>query len=201
MVAIQSEGKFPPDMLKKLRKHQTFQSFRYEITVAAIMVRAGFKIEWYEPSGKEGEKRSEFVAVHRCTGLKVTVEAKSLRRDGVLHEEGLLDPTDVKAKQIAKLLKKAEKKKETGIPHLIFIDINRPPSPSNIQTDQDYVKILINSQPRFSAVKPAKHEALFLTNFSPYYSGVGEALTKYKHFPIFPDYCADKCTATIKMNG
>jgi hypothetical protein len=191
LYCLQSKNKLPEDVLKKLRKNDTFQSFRYEIAVAAIMMRAGFDIEWYDTSGNEG-KRSEFVAVHRNTGLKVTVEAKSIHREGVLHMKGLPDPTAIKAKQIARRLKDAEKKKEEGIPHLVFIDINRPPSDSDLKRDIEYIKTLVNAMPPLSDERPAKHEALFLTNFSPYYGGVGQPLPKHQHYSVFPSFCADK---------
>ncbi|MGA8165049.1 MAG: hypothetical protein WB791_08520 [Waddliaceae bacterium] len=189
---IQIHNKLPHTIVEKMIKNRTFQSFRYEVAIAAIMVRAGYEVNWYEACC-EGEPKGEFIAIHTETGLKLTVEAKSLHRKGVLHEAGELDPADTKAKRIAKLLKNAEKKKEKGIPHAIFIDINRPPNPSNLQSDLDYIKLLIrHMSPIPSAKKPAKHDVLFITNFSPHYGGVGKQLPqKRQYFSVFPRYCAD----------
>jgi hypothetical protein len=191
LFCLQIKGKISEDHVKKLKDNNMFQSFRYEIAVAAIMVRSGFEIEWYDTSGKDG-KKSEFIATHLRTGLKVTVEAKSIRRIGVLNEKGVLDRNDDKLPRIAKQLKAAEKKKEKGIPHLVFIDINRPPHVSDITSDINYIKKLIDAMPIVSADKPAKHEVLIMTNFSPYYGGIGKLVPKDQHFISKPNYCNDE---------
>lgn len=105
LYCLQAKNELPPDIIKKLIKNGKFQSFRYEIAIAAIMVRAGFEIEWYDISGKNG-KKSEFIAVHPTTGEKVTVEAKSIH-----HKKGLLNSTEDKEKQIGQRVKDAEEKK------------------------------------------------------------------------------------------
>lgn len=187
LYCLQAKNKLPTDVLKKLIKNEKFQSFRYELAVAAIMVRAGFEIEWNNIFGLEG-KKSEFTATHLQTRLRVTVEAKSLhaKRDEIAS-------IDDKAKQIAQRLKDAEKKKENGIPHIVFIDINRPPdAAATCQDDLNYLKSIINRMPELSSEQPAKHEALFLTNFVPYYGGVGDPVPKYQHFPIIPLHSLDK---------
>ncbi len=191
LYCLQSKEKLPCDILKKLIKNKEFQSFRYEIAVAALMVRAGFKIKWYDISGQKG-KQSEFLATHLHSEQQLTVEAKSLRRDGILHNKGSIDVDDNKTKQIVKLLKVAEKKKKIGIPHAVFIDINRPPEGSQAQSDIDYLKSLINAMPRISPEKPAKHEILVLTNFTPYFGGIGKPVPKYQNYPVIPQHSFDK---------
>lgn len=191
LYCLQAKNKLPENVQKKLIKNTDFQSFRYEISVAAIMVRAGFDIEWYDISGRNG-KKSEFIATNIRTGQKVTVEAKSLHRDGSVHEKGILNLKDDKESVIAQRLKAAEEKKESGIPHLIFIDVNRPPDPQRNESDIDYLKSIIIRMPKLSKEKPAKHEALFLTNFVPYYGGVGDPVPNYQYFPVIPMYCTDQ---------
>lgn len=191
LYCLQVKNKLPFEIVKKLQKNKDFQSFRYEIAIAAMMVRAGYHIDWSNNS-EEGVKKCEFLATHLLTGDKVTVEAKSLMRDGVLNQKGFLDISDDKVKQIVQRLRDAEKKKEEGIPHAIFIDLNRPPQASDEISDYEYLKKLINQMQRISEEKPAKHEVLVLTNFSPYYGEIGEVLPKYQHFPIIPEYCNDQ---------
>lgn len=76
---------------------------------------------------------------------------------------------------------------------MIFIDVNRPPLEAhNVQNDIDYLKNIVNKMPALSKEKPAKHEALFLTNFVPYYGGLGAPVPMYQHFPIIPLHCTDQ---------
>ena len=191
LYCLQAKGKLPLTVQKKLIKNEEFQSSRYEVAVAAIMIRAGYKIEWYDIASNK-KPRSEFIAIHSQTGQKITVEAKSLYREGSLHTKGTIDPSDNKVRQIAQRVRDAEKKKEPGIPHIIFIDTNRPPDPKRTESDLDYLKSIIDKMPRLSTVDPAKHEALILTNFVPYYGGLGQPVPKYQHFPIFPIHSLDQ---------
>ncbi len=112
----------PEDLLERLRDHKKFQGARYELAVAAIFLRAGFDIEWIDKNKQIG-KSCEFVAVHKSTGIRVGVEAKSRKRKGTIHEA----PGEHSKQGIANLLKDAEKKRTPGnIPLVIFIDINLP---------------------------------------------------------------------------
>lgn len=70
-------------LVKRLKSVDQFQGARYEVAVAAAFARAGFKVE-LEAEGKGPDRKCEFVAIHRDTGHRYTVEAKSRHRPGVL---------------------------------------------------------------------------------------------------------------------
>lgn len=46
--------------------------------------------------------------------------------------------------------------------------------------------------PNVSAEKPAKHEVLIMTNFSPHYGGIGKPVPKASYYISKPIYCNDK---------
>ena len=60
-----------------------FQGVRYELFVAATCIRAGFDIA-YEDETDKTKKHPEFVATHRLTGQKISVEAKRRHRQDIL---------------------------------------------------------------------------------------------------------------------
>lgn len=111
----------PEELVKKLRTVDQFQGARYEIAMAAVLLRAQFEIEWIP---REDRKRPEFNATNRHTGQKVAVEAKSRHREGVLGRQGEM-PEEVKV-DVSNLMAKALKKETDGLPFLICIDLNMP---------------------------------------------------------------------------
>lgn len=115
---IRNNNNLSDELIQRLKDRRHFQGARYELAIAAIFLRAGFDINWIK---KDVNQTCEFEAIHRKTGIKVEVEAKSKIRRGVLHE-----PIGPKSRQgISKLLKDALKKKSTAeIPMIICIDVN-----------------------------------------------------------------------------
>ena len=74
-------------VLKRLKLKDQYQGARYELSVTAAMIRAGFCIE-HQDEQDISSKHYEFTATHKRTGQKVAVEAKSKHRTGVLDYPG-----------------------------------------------------------------------------------------------------------------
>ncbi len=126
---LQHHGHVQEELIRRM-KHDDFQAARYELFVAASMVRAGFDIE-FEDECDNTKKHPEFVAIDRSTGARLAVEAKSKRRHGVLGYR-----KDEKAEnefklRVGGLLRKALKKKPE-YPYVIFVDMNMPPQEGQI---------------------------------------------------------------------
>jgi len=159
----------PETVLNRLRDLRGFQGARYEIALAASLVRAGFSISWLESN----ETHAEFTASLAESGEKIIVEAKSRHRHGVLNEPG--DPPDLSSLKadIGKLYSNASKKPTDGLPYLIGIDVNLPLSPEQPERRPDWlndVLTLIDKGPVPTQEKPAKEFFLALTNFAWHYS-------------------------------
>lgn len=122
MYLIRHNAKLQRDIIDRLRHKDQFQGARYELCVAAAFIVAGFEINYAENDSEPG-KKVEFVAVHKKTGLELSVEAKSRRRNGVL------DYVDSNAKPggvgIANLLGEALAKNPSRA-YVICIDVNLP---------------------------------------------------------------------------
>ncbi|KRF22527.1 SEC-C domain-containing protein [Paenibacillus sp. Soil787] len=178
LFCLQTVNRLPDFFIERLKDTHEFQGARYEVTVAAIMARAGFDIEFLDDKNKS-ETHCEFIATHRESGQQIGVEAKSKRRKGVLHEEGVFDEeTDFKG-NIMHLFRKARMQKPVGIPFIIFIDMNLPSKDVDLQNievepektwENDIDQIYSNYKSKQSPM-PDPFNALYFTNFAYYYSG------------------------------
>lgn len=95
---LQLVHELPRYLVERLKNDDQFQGVRYELAVAASLVRAGFEITWKK--AKKGQKCYEFDAAHKFTGEGISVEAKSRDRGrlGTLHQKGeMLNLNNVKA--------------------------------------------------------------------------------------------------------
>lgn len=121
---LQLINELPRALVERLRSYDGFQGARYEIAVAASLVRAGFEIKW--KSAPKGQKHYEFDAVHKYTGEGIAIETKSRHRKGALHQKGELpDFSSVRA-DIFGLYNEAMEQ-NPGDKHFgVFIDINLP---------------------------------------------------------------------------
>lgn len=101
-----------------------YQGARYELFVAACMVRAGFNLE-FEDDADLTRKHLEFDAVDKVSGIRIGVEAKSKQRHGILGfqaKEGRFN-----SKPGLQSLVKSIHLKDISQPTIGFIDINLPP--------------------------------------------------------------------------
>lgn len=176
LFCLQQKSALPDFLVAKLRKHRKFQSARYEVTVAAMMARAGFEIGYLDEKVRS-EKHCEFIARSPELGVEVGVEAKSKVRPGVLHEKGPRRD-DPNWRGVIDLIRTAKMQKPAGLPFLMFVDLNLPPSPGVAPGEKPWVNEGLDrisvalGQP--SASNPDPFALLVITNFSMHYGGVVE---------------------------
>ncbi|MEX0805195.1 MAG: hypothetical protein WD688_18015 [Candidatus Binatia bacterium] len=116
-------------MIDRLKQKELFQGARYELYVAASLVKGGFSVE-YEDEADKTKSHCEYIATHNVTGKKFSVEAKSKHRHGIW---GYVDnrqknPLNL---NIKRLIKDAIEK-DAPYPKAIFIDVNLPLEPGDI---------------------------------------------------------------------
>lgn len=110
-------------LLKRLRDPNQFQGARFELAVAAMMLTAGYELQFLNDKGPG--PRVEFVAVHKTSGRRLAVEAKSKHRPGVMCFERHR-PRAMPATGNVNDLVRAAVLKDPSEPLLIFIDVNVP---------------------------------------------------------------------------
>ena len=132
LFAAQHHGVLKKDLLRRLRRKEHFQGARHELFAIATCIRAGCEIEFEDES--DGSKRHvEFIAVHRRTGQRIAVEAKSRHRPGVLGFKGDRPPDDAVEVGIQGLVRDALGKPVSD-PYVIFVDVNLPPDLEPVNT-------------------------------------------------------------------
>jgi hypothetical protein len=110
--------------LNRLKNRELFQGARHELFAEATCLRAGFSVE--REDEQDGNSRHvEFTVLHRATGQKLSIEAKSRHRPGVLGRPGPPEPRDRMRVWFGDLINDAVKKNPAH-PLVIFIDTNLP---------------------------------------------------------------------------
>jgi len=172
------KGYMREDWLKRLRDPDQYQGARYEIAVASIFVRAGCELEFYDNDRIEEDgrppKRAEFIAVHKETGNRVAVEAKSRHVKGVLHTAGTLKYQKALRGDVSLLYKKALLKETDGLPLVVFIDVNSPAEGGQpVQKSKWFedIRRSFGDRPEPTPDEPDTQAALFVTNYSGHYQG------------------------------
>lgn len=186
----------PEIFLKKLREYTEYQSVRYEIAVAALFARMGYKIKFLDEEfvGQKNQPRHcEFIATHPETKEEIAIEVKSKERSGVLHKEGEFNKEKEFRSSVSKLYRHALKQKPLGKPFIIFIDMNLPLSPGAHPNDILWVKLItkMRDAATFSTKgQPSPQNAIIFTNYSYHYgtdeeTGSGEWLMEKSGNPEF----------------
>lgn len=110
-------AELPPLLLKRLRNPATFEGAVYEAYVIGLFARAGFSIKM-EDEEDPTKMHCEFVATHKETGRKFSVEAKAVtstsRRAGPM-----AGPPKIRGKLHDALSKDVEH------PRIVFIELGR----------------------------------------------------------------------------
>lgn len=109
LYSLDHNAELQTKLVARLRNHDNFEGARYEVFVAAMLIRAGFEIE-FENEDDRSTSHCEFTATYTKTGNKFSVEAK--RRASAKLGMG-------------RLLIKALRKHALH-PRIVFIDINLP---------------------------------------------------------------------------
>lgn len=111
-------------LLNRLKITGLFQGARHELFAEATCIRAGFTIE--REDEQDGSRRhAEFTALHKATGQRLSVEAKSRHRPGRLGQPGQPEPHDRIRLRFGELINKAVRK-NPPYPLVIFLDTNLP---------------------------------------------------------------------------
>ncbi|MGC1130709.1 MAG: hypothetical protein WA875_14205 [Candidatus Acidiferrales bacterium] len=111
-------------MLARLKHPEHFQGARHELFAEATCIRAGYTIE-HEDESSRLSRHAEFTATHRFTGDKVSVEAKSKHRPGVMGRGGDREVPGEYDLRIGKLMNDAIAKNPPH-PLVVFLDLNLP---------------------------------------------------------------------------
>jgi hypothetical protein len=132
LALISEHANLSRKLIERLKLPDSFQAARFEVSIAAAMITAGFELE-YKPEKGPG-KHPEFIATDLETGLKYAVEAKTKRRDGVL---GFSNPKDDQQSLTvgARRLLRDAVEKDTDLPLIAFVDLNLPdkmPGPESL---------------------------------------------------------------------
>lgn len=155
-------------VLNRLKNKDQYQGARYELSVAAVMIRAGFEVGHQDEKGGS-TSHFEFTAKDKGTGEIIAVEVKSKHRAGVLDfdlENGKVDHKKINVKHLlGNVLKK-----ETRYPLIIFTDLNMPPIDVELQNSfwaKEIEKTIRNKEQQYKAGMPAN--AFIFTNHPHHY--------------------------------
>lgn len=180
LLCLEHRCALPKELIERLKDNIFFQSARYELAIAAMLVRADFDIVWMKRSDK---KSCELIATHRKTPWSFGVEVKSKRYPGIMNEVGQKND-DIK--RLNKLLKKALKQFPENVGYLIFIDQNLD------GLDEAKLINLANSAlkncvKKSSEDNPNPFSSIVFTNFSFHY--LDDGVVKYAFAcPPHPKY-------------
>jgi hypothetical protein len=110
--------------IQRLKHVDQFQGARHEVFAAATCIRAGFGIEVENQSDRKS-RHAEFNVTHVATNLKLSVEAKSKHRPGVLGRAGHQQNSNSMSLPFGDLLRDAVAKNPPH-PLVVFLDMNMP---------------------------------------------------------------------------
>jgi hypothetical protein len=173
-------------IIKRLGQRDQFQGARYELAVAAIFVRAGYRIEWLNDVTR---RLPEFVARRPGSDVEIAVEAKSRPRPGLLGRGGERPDEESVRADLARLHRDALQKETDDRPYAIFLDMNLPPR-DDVPLDEWIPNLhedVLAWRGKSSAENPDSYSAVVLTNFSWHWHG--EETTKSgERFLVLPLY-------------
>jgi len=162
-------GNFWGKVFRRLRDFEQFQGARYEIAIAAIFSRLGYKLAYHK--GGTDERHPEFIAAHPKTNNEIAVEAKSRHRPGVLHVPGERRLPQLTVHEVISLFEEAIGQCPEHLPAVVFVDLNIPATPATGLAPQWFDELGRAMLERFGDPTPQKPDpfnVLFMTNF-PYH--------------------------------
>lgn len=193
---FQLEGalKTPRKILERLRDHNQFQGARYEILAASVVARCGFEIDFIDDKTK---KMPEFFATKASVGERLSVEAKSRHRPGVLHHPSDANKPDAQIPlkaDVEHLLHEALEQNPGGLPFFVFIDLNLPLTPGVPTEQKQWFKDLQDIFERLTTGTPDTPDDVtgyIFTNFGWHYhrdggAPAGEYVVVTPFAPRFP---------------
>ena len=194
VASLSHAATLPESLVRRLRDPVAYQGARYEIAVAAIVARLDCEIRFLDDEeALRREKRVEFEATQRTTGVKFAVEAKSRHRAGIINQPGdpnLDDPLHGDERAIRKLYLGAVEKAPADLPYFIFIDVNAHLEPEAAALEKRYmqdIKRWMGRLPEPTAERPDPFNALIVTNFAPHFQG-NELASGGEYTFVIPHY-------------
>lgn len=169
-------------LIDRLKDKNQFQGARYEIYVAAVFVKAGFDIE-FEDEADKSKSHCEFIATHKSTSRRYSIEAKSRHRPGLLGRSGEARNHEEIKLRIGGLLRDALKKK-ADYTRIIFMDVNMPPGEGDPRGNAWFESLnseitRIESETMTGIQYPAAY--LVFTNHPYHYVGKDEVEPRKNH--------------------
>lgn len=152
-------------LINRLKNVGNFQGAYYELIVASILIRAGFKLVLEDEADPE-VKHCEFAAISNTTSKRYWVEAKMRSVSGLLGRTVADGGSD--GKPIARLIPhlNGALKKPAKDNRLIFIDLNTPPViTSDGKPDWAQLAIARLEQYEREELKAGVTAYVFVTNF------------------------------------
>lgn len=150
LYALDHNAELQAKLIERLCNVEHFPGARYEVQVAAKLVRAGFTLE-FENEDDRGTSHCEFTATNTRTGKQFSVEAKRSESGRII-------------RQLVRALKKA-----ANHTRIVFIDLNTP-DPSSGHDIPPYVQRAFDLLRRFETLDPQAQRLppahVFLTNAS-----------------------------------
>lgn len=148
-------------LISRLRNRLTFQSARYEAHLAALLVKAGFDVQFIDDHDVS-QKHPDFLATHRASGLTLLAEAKSKHRVGLMGFQGGKEPKEPGKANLRSLFLDALKK-PVDRPYLILLEANVPVdfSPEQLRAELEDVVLRHHDS---SVGQPALFSFLMATN-------------------------------------
>jgi hypothetical protein len=124
LYVVEHNARLDSRLLERLKQADQFQGARHELFAEATCLRAGFEIE-HEDETDQSRRHAEFTATHKATGQRISVEAKSKHRPGVLGQAGTREADNALNLRFGKLLNDAVAKNPAH-PLAVFLDMNMP---------------------------------------------------------------------------
>jgi hypothetical protein len=173
-------------LLARLRTPDHFQGARYELAMAAVFLRTGFRIAWIPPTA--AEQTPEFTAIGH--GVEFDVEVKSKHRSGVLGYPGATIDPEITKVRAGTLLNDARAKADGTRPFVACIDLNLPGNSSrtDVESWMGQVKDVFRQIPMPTAEAPDVVSGYLLTNFAYHYEGEGEMSDLGQSFLVISMY-------------
>ena len=159
-------------LVERLKHRDQFQGARYETYVCAAFVRAGFDPVLEDETDTE-TSHCEFVATHKETGARYSVEAKSRHRPGFLGRPGDPQPLSEIQADVSRPLKRALRK-QANHERVVFIDVNVPPIDwTRLQSDflTEIKRVVDGVQ---NSTPPYPPAFVFFTNHPYHYVGADD---------------------------
>lgn len=208
LIHLRHQGALPQKLVDRLTSQREFQGARYEIAIAATLVRASFKVQFIED---ETTKHPEFMATDPATMVEIEVETKSRHRPGILHHPGAVNEARALRGDVEDLVNEGLAQASGSRPFMLFVDVNVPPVPRIPFHERAWFQDVWASMQAMgepSVASPDGFNGLFFTSFPFHWEGSGLAtlsspvsvISKAPRHPL-PDHVIGRVVRSIEQYG